>query len=155
MNLDDLLCVGVHDHIVFNSTIDRNKRLISGDVLKAIIEGSQEFLIRWQDMASTFNTSEAKQPTWETMVRTVAVNGTMTCRWPRLPSSAIKDRENDVIVGLASYGQSVYETSYNSGIGSNGLTSARHDALSGFYSSAVPESFDQDYRMWYISSNIV
>lgn len=143
MNLDDLLCVGVHDHIVFNSTIDRNKRLISGDVLKAIIEGSQEFFDTLAGYGIHIQYLGGETADVGDVVRTVAVNGTMTCRWPAASIiSNQKIRENDVIVGLASYGQSVYETSYNSGIGSNGLTSARHDALSGFYSSQFPESFD-------------
>lgn len=143
MNLDDLLCVGVHDHFVFNSTIDRNKRLISGDVLKAIIEGSQEFFDTLAGYGIHIQYLGGETADVGDVVRTVAVNGTMTCRWPAASIiSNQKIRENDVIVGLASYGQSVYETSYNSGIGSNGLTSARHDALSGFYSSQFPESFD-------------
>ena len=132
MNLDDLLCVGITDNIVFNSTIDRNKHLIPGEVLSQIINGSQELF----DMLKTFGVNihylGGETADVGDVVRTVAVNGTMTCRWPKNKIiSNDKMQAGDVIVGLASDGQATYETTYNSGIGSNGLTSARHDVLSG------------------------
>ncbi|MCU0395908.1 MAG: phosphoribosylformylglycinamidine cyclo-ligase, partial [Chitinophagaceae bacterium] len=134
MNLDDLLCAGIHDNIVFNSTIDRNKALIPGEVLQEIIAGSQELF----DVLAGFGVHIAylggETADVGDVVRTVAVNGTMTVRWPR---NRIVTNERiapgDVIVGLASFGQAAYESAYNSGIGSNGLTSARHDVLSKHY----------------------
>lgn len=143
MNLDDLLCVGIHDNIVFNSTIDRNKRLIPGDVLKEIIEGSREFFKQMAGYGIHIHYLGGETADVGDVVRTVTVNGTMTCRWPaeKIISNE-RIRPGDVIVGMAGYGQAAYEESYNSGIGSNGLTSARHDALSAYYSNQYPESFD-------------
>ena len=143
MNLDDLLCVGIHDNIVFNSTIDRNKNLITGDVLKHVIEGTQSVF----DMLAmhTINVHYLGGETADVgdVVRTVAVNGTMTCRWPKAKLiTNDKIKAGNVIVGLASYGQSTYETEYNSGLGSNGLTSARHDVLEKYYAENFKESFD-------------
>ncbi len=143
MNLDDLLCVGIHDNIVFNSTIDRNKQLITGEVLQQIIGGTQAVF----DMLAKQNVN-IKYLGGETadvgdVVRTVTVNGTMTCRWPKNKLiTNDKIAAGNVIVGLASYGQSNYETEYNSGLGSNGLTSARHDVLSKYYAQHFKESFD-------------
>ncbi|MFC4261426.1 AIR synthase related protein [Ferruginibacter yonginensis] len=145
MNLDDLLCVGIHDNIVFNSTIDRNKHLIPGEVLQQIITGTQEVF----DMLATHGVN-IRYLGGETadvgdVVRTVAVNGTMTSRWPKKNIvSNDKIKAGDVIVGLASFGQAHYETSYNSGLGSNGLTSARHDVLSKYYAENFKESFDNN-----------
>jgi phosphoribosylformylglycinamidine cyclo-ligase len=145
MNLDDLLCVGIHDNIVFNSTIDRNKNLITGEVLKYIIGGTQEVF----DMLAMHNINVhylgGETADVGDVVRTVAVNGTMTCRWPK--SKLItndKIKAGNVIVGFASYGQSNYETEYNSGLGSNGLTSARHDVLGKYYGENFKESFDNN-----------
>ena len=145
MNLDDLLCVGIHDNIVFNSTIDRNKNLITGEVLKHIIDGTQEVF----DMLAKHNINVhylgGETADVGDVVRTVAVNGTMTCRWPKDKLiTNDKIRAGNVIVGFASYGQSNYETEYNSGLGSNGLTSARHDVLGKLYAENFKESFDNN-----------
>lgn len=143
MNLDDLLCVGVYDNIVFNSTIDRNKNLIPGEVLQQVISGTQELFDRLKSFGVNIHYLGGETADVGDVVRTVAVNGTMTCRWPknRIISND-KINSGDVIVGFASYGQATYETAYNSGIGSNGLTSARHDVLSKFYAENFKESYD-------------
>lgn len=143
MNLDDLLCVGIYDNIVFNSTIDRNKNLIPGEVLEQVINGTQELFDRLKNFGVHIHYLGGETADVGDVVRTVAVNGTMTCRWPKNKIiSNDKIKAGDVIVGLASYGQSTYETVYNSGIGSNGLTSARHDVLSKFYAEHFKESYD-------------
>ena len=156
MNLDDLLCVGIHDNIVFNSTIDRNKNLITGEVLQKIIGGTQEVF----DMLTKHNINVhylgGETADVGDVVRTVAVNGTMTCRWPK-NKLITNDKINagNVIVGLASFGQANYETEYNSGIGSNGLTSARHDVLGKYYAENFKESFDNNLNVdvVYIGTN--
>ncbi|MEO6611114.1 MAG: AIR synthase related protein [Chitinophagaceae bacterium] len=143
MNLDDLLCTGVYDNLLFSSTIDRNKRLIPGEVLEAIINGSQEFFdtMKKSGVHITFMGGETADV--GDVVRTIAVNGTMTARWPK---SKLVTNENikagNVIVGLAGYGQAKYEKNYNSGIASNGLTSARHDILHKTYGARFHESYD-------------
>ncbi len=143
MNLDDLLCVGVHDNIVFNSTIDRNKHLIPGAVLEQIINGSQELFEELKKFGVNIHYLGGETADVGDIVRTIAVNGTMTCRWPRSRIiSNDKITAGDVIVGFASFGQASYETQYNSGIGSNGLTSARHDVLGKFYGEKFKESYD-------------
>ena len=143
MNLDDLLCVGIHDNIVFNSTIDRNKHLIPGEVLEQIINGTQEVFDMLKTHGVNIHYLGGETADVGDVVRTAAVNGTMTCRWPKDKIiNNDKIQAGDVIVGLASFGQSSYETTYNSGIGSNGLTSARHDVLSKFYAEHFKESFD-------------
>jgi phosphoribosylformylglycinamidine cyclo-ligase len=143
MNLDDLLCVGIYDNIIFNSTIDRNKNLIPGEVLEQIINGTQEFFDKMKTFGINIHYLGGETADVGDVVRTIAVNGTMTAR---LQKNKIISNENinagNVIVGLASYGQSTYETEYNSGIGSNGLTSARHDILSKFYADNFKESYD-------------
>lgn len=145
MNLDDLLCVGVYDNIVFNSTIDRNKNLIPGEVLQQVISGSQELFDQLKSFGVNIHYLGGETADVGDVVRTVAVNGTMTCRWPKNKIiSNDKIKPGDVIVGFSSYGQATYETSYNSGIGSNGLTSARHDVLSKFYAENFKESFDNN-----------
>ena len=143
MNLDDLLCVGVYDNIVFNSTIDRNKHLIPGEVLEQIINGSQELFDELKKFGVNIHYLGGETADVGDVVRTIAVNGTMTCRWPmnKIISNE-KIMARDVIVGFASFGQASYETQYNSGIGSNGLTSARHDVLSKFYAENFKESYD-------------
>ena len=143
MNLDDLLCIGIYDNIIFNSTIDRNKGLIPGNVLKEIINGTSELFDSLSKMGVRIAYLGGETADVGDVVRTVAVNGTMTARWPknRLITND-KIAPGDVIVGLASYGQSIYESEYNSGIGSNGLTSARHDMFSNQYAKLYPESFD-------------
>ena len=143
MNLDDLLCVGIYDNIVFNSTIDRNKNLITGDVLEQVIGGSQELFDTLKTYGVNIHYLGGETADVGDVVRTVAVNGTMTCRWPKdkiISNNKIK--AGDVIVGFASYGQATYEMEYNSGIGSNGLTSARHDVLSKFYAAHFKESYN-------------
>ena len=143
MNLDDLLCVGIYDNIVFNSTIDRNKNLIPGEVLEQVINGSQELFDQLKGFGVNIHYLGGETADVGDVVRTIAVNGTMTSRWPKNKIiSNEKIKAGDVIVGFASYGQSTYETVYNSGLGSNGLTSARHDVLSKFYAENFKESFD-------------
>ena len=143
MNLDDLLCVGIYDNIVFNSTIDRNKNLISGEVLEQIINGSQELFNQLKTFGVNIHYLGGETADVGDVVRTIAVNGTMTSRWPKNKIiSNEKIKAGDVIVGFASYGQSTYETAYNSGLGSNGLTSARHDVLSKFYAENFKESYN-------------
>ena len=143
MNLDDLLCVGIHDNIVFNSTIDRNKMRIPGEVLEQVISGTQGVfeLLRTHGVHIHYLGGETADV--GDVVRTIAVNGTMTSRWPKEKIiSNEKIKAGDVIVGLASYGRSNYETEYNSGIGSNGLTSARHDVLGKSYATEFKESYE-------------
>jgi len=145
MNLDDLLCVGIYDNIIFNSTIDRNKNLISGEILMQIITGTQEFFDKLKDFGINIFYLGGETADVGDVVRTIAVNGTMTARWPKSKIiSNEKIRPGDVIVGLASYGKATYENDYNSGIGSNGLTSARHDLLDKFYAENYKESYDNN-----------
>lgn len=145
MNLDDLLCVGIYDNIVFNSTIDRNKNLVPGAVLEQVINGTQELFDTLKEFGVNIHYLGGETADVGDVVRTVAVNGTMTCRWPKNKIiSNDKISAGDVIVGFASYGQASYENSYNSGIGSNGLTSARHDALDKFYAENFKESYDNN-----------
>lgn len=143
MNLDDLLCVGIYDHLVFNSTIDRNKHLIPGEVLAQVINGSQELFEMLSGYGIQIRYLGGETADVGDVVRTIAVNGTLTARWEkqRLITNE-KIKAGDVIVGLAGYGQTNYETTYNSGIASNGLTSARHDMLCQDYANHFPESFD-------------
>jgi phosphoribosylformylglycinamidine cyclo-ligase len=143
MNLDDLLCVGIHDKLLFSSTIDRNKRLVPATVLEAIINGTQELFEELKQFGVNISYLGGETADVGDVVRTIAVNGTMAARWPK--SKVIgneKIQVGDVIVGFASYGQASYETVYNSGIGSNGLTSARHDVLQKTYGARFPESYD-------------
>lgn len=143
MNLDDLLCVGIYDKILFSSTIDRNKLLIPGEVLEEIINGSQEFFHLLETYGVHIRYLGGETADVGDVVRTIAVNGTMTARWPK--SGLVTNegiRAGDVIVGLASSGTALYEKGYNSGIGSNGLTSARHDMLSKFYADLYPETYE-------------
>jgi phosphoribosylformylglycinamidine cyclo-ligase len=143
MNLDDLLCVGIHDNFLFSSTIDRNKKTVPGEVLEAVINGTQEFFdeLKQFDISIRFLGGETADV--GDLVRTIAVNGTMMARWPK---NKLITNDNiiagDVIVGFSSAGQTVYEKQYNSGLGSNGLTSARHDVLSKHYAENYPESFE-------------
>jgi phosphoribosylformylglycinamidine cyclo-ligase len=143
MNLDDLLCVGIYDNIIFNSTIDRNKNLISGEVLEQLINGTQEFFDLMKTHGINIHYLGGETADVGDVVRTIAVNGTMTARWPKSKIiSNEKIKPGNVIVGLASFGQATYEKSYNSGIGSNGLTSARHDVLDKYYAQNFKESYD-------------
>lgn len=156
MNLDDLLCVGIYDNIIFNSTIDRNKNLIPGEALEQIINGTQEFF----DLMKTFGINiyylGGETADVGDIVRTIAVNGTMTARWPKSKIiSNEKIKPGNVIVGLASFGKATYENNYNSGIGSNGLTSARHDILNKYYAENFKESYDNSLsdEVAYIGKN--
>jgi len=143
MNLDDLLCVGIYDSILFSSSIDRNKASIPGEVLKALIEGTQEVLDELRPHGVHIDFLGGETADVGDVVRTVAVNGTMAARWPK--SRLITNEKiapGNVIVGLASFGKTFYEAAYNSGIGSNGLTSARHDVLNKTYQKGYPETFE-------------
>jgi phosphoribosylformylglycinamidine cyclo-ligase len=143
MNLDDLFCVGIHDNLLFSSTIDRNKKNIPGEVLEAIIQGTQEFFDELRTFGINIQFLGGETADVGDVVRTIAVNGTMAARWPKQKLiTNDKIRAGDRIVGLASFGQSTYESQYNSGIGSNGLTSARHDLLHKTYGARFPESYD-------------
>lgn len=158
MNLDDLLCVGIYDNLLFSSTIDRNKNLIPGEVLEALVNGSQEFFDRMKSFGVNISYMGGETADVGDVVRTIAVNGTMTARWPR--SKVVtneKIKAGNVIVGLAGFGQSNYETAYNSSIASNGLTSARHDILHKTYAARFPESFDNslDEQVVYIGPHRV
>ena len=143
MNLDDLLCVGIYDNLLFSSTIDRNKNLIPAEVLEAVITGTQEFFDTMKGFGVNITFMGGETADVGDVVRTMAVNGTMTARWPK---SKLITNENikagNVIVGLAGFGQANYETDYNSGLASNGLTSARHDVLHKTYGARFPESYD-------------
>lgn len=143
MNLDDLLCVGIYDNILFSSTIDRNKQHIPGEVLEVIINGTQEVFNWLKDFGINIHYLGGETADVGDVVRTIAVNGTMTARWPkqRLVTNE-KIQPGDVIVGLASSGHASYEAEYNSGIGSNGLTSARHDVLEKSYASIFPQTYE-------------
>ena len=145
MNLDDLLCVGIYDNIIFNSTIDRNKNLITAEVLKKVINGTQEFFDLMKSFGINIHYLGGETADVGDVVRTIAVNGTMTARWPKSKIiSNEKIEPGNVIVGLASFGKATYENTYNSGIGSNGLTSARHDILNKYYAENYKESYDTD-----------
>ena len=143
MNTDDLLCVGITDNMLLSSTIGRNKQLIPGEVVSAIIEGTQLFIEKMNKLGVHIHLTGGETADVGDLVRTVIVDSTVTARAQR---SAIIDNANikagDVIVGLASYGQATYENVYNSGMGSNGLTSARHDVFANDLASAYPETFD-------------
>lgn len=143
MNLDDLLCVGIHDQLLFSSTIDRNKRVIPAEVLEAIISGSQEFFDKMKASGVNITYMGGETADVGDVVRTIAVNGTMMARWPKekLVTNE-KIQPGNVIIGLAGFGQASYETTYNSGIASNGLTSARHDLLHKTYGARFHESYD-------------
>lgn len=156
MNLDDLLCVGIYDNIIFNSTIDRNKNLIPGEVLEQIISGTQEFFDLMKNFDVNIHYLGGETADVGDVVRTIAVNGTMTARWPKSKIiSNEKIKAGNVIVGLASFGKASYEKNYNSGIGSNGLTSARHDILSKYYAENYKESYDNSLseEVVYIGKN--
>ncbi|MEQ1798256.1 MAG: AIR synthase related protein [Lacibacter sp.] len=143
MNLDDLLCVGIYDNILFSSTVDRNKTLIPGEVLEQIINGSAELFAQLKEYGVNIHYLGGETADVGDVVRSIAVNGTMTARWPKNKViSNDKIKAGDVIVGLAGFGQCNYETSYNSGLGSNGLTSARHDVLNKYYAQHFPETFE-------------
>jgi phosphoribosylformylglycinamidine cyclo-ligase len=143
MNIDDLLCVGATDHIMLSSTIGRNKNVIPGEVLSAIINGTEELIEDLKKFGVTIHATGGETADVGDLVRTIIVDSTVTARMPR---NKVIDNANiqagDVIVGLASFGQATYETTYNGGMGSNGLTSARHDVFEHYLATKYPESFD-------------
>lgn len=143
MNIDDLLCVGATDNILVSSTIGRNKLLIPGEVIAAIINGTEELLAELREMGVGVYATGGETADVGDLVRTIIVDSTVTCRMRR---DDVIDNANiaagDVIVGLASYGQATYEKEYNGGMGSNGLTSARHDVFSKEVAERYPETFD-------------
>lgn len=143
MNLDDLLCVGATDNILLSSTIGRNKSLIPGEVIAEIINGTEELLENLRQLGVGIYSTGGETADVGDLVRTIIVDSTVTCRMRR--SDVIDNARiagGDVIVGLASYGQASYEHQYNGGMGSNGLTSARHDVLGKYLAERFPESFD-------------
>ena len=145
MNIDDLLCVGATNDIILSSTIGRNKNKIPGEVISSIINGSEELLKDLKKFGVTIHSTGGETADVGDLVRTIIVDSTVTARMKR---SDVIDNANiksgDVIVGLASFGQASYETEYNGGMGSNGLTSARHDVFDKYLAHKYPESFDQE-----------
>ena len=143
MNIDDLLCVGATDNILLSSTIGRNKNLIPAEVISAIINGTEELIAELKKHGVTIHSTGGETADVGDLVRTIIVDSTVTARMER---SKVIDNANiqagDVIVGLASFGQATYETEYNGGMGSNGLTSARHDVFAKYLATKYPESFD-------------
>eukprot|EP01133_Synstelium_polycarpum_P013491 gene13491-15895_t len=145
MNIDDLICVGATENILLSSTIGRNKNLIPAEVIAAIINGTEEILADLREQGISIYSTGGETADVGDLVRTIIVDSTVTCRLKR--EDVISNhhiRPGDVIVGLASYGQSTYEQEYNGGMGSNGLTSARHDVFNKSVASKYPESFDPD-----------
>lgn len=143
MNTDDLLCVGAVDNILVSSTIGRNKMLVPGEVISAIINGTDELLASMREMGIGIYATGGETADVGDLVRTIIVDSTVTCRMKR--SDVINNaniQPGDVIVGLASFGQATYEKSYNGGMGSNGLTSARHDVFAKYLAEKYPESYD-------------
>jgi phosphoribosylformylglycinamidine cyclo-ligase len=143
MNIDDLLCVGATDNILVSSTIGRNKLLIPGEVISAIINGTEDLLAELREMGVSAYSTGGETADVGDLVRTIIVDSTVTCRMKRadvIDNANIK--AGDVIVGLASYGKAAYEHEYNGGMGSNGLTSARHDVFGKYLAEKYPESFD-------------
>ncbi|MDR6785094.1 phosphoribosylformylglycinamidine cyclo-ligase [Pedobacter africanus] len=143
MNIDDLICVGATDNILLSSTIGRNKNLIPGEVIAAIINGTEEILAELREQGISIYSTGGETADVGDLVRTIIVDSTVTCRMER---DKVISNDNiqagDVIVGLSSFGQASYETEYNGGMGSNGLTSARHDVFDKSVASAYPESYD-------------
>lgn len=143
MNVDDLICVGATDNILLSSTIGRNKNLIPGEVISAIINGTEEVLKNLRDNGITISSTGGETADVGDLVRTLIVDSTVICRMERkkvISNDAIK--AGNVIIGLCSYGKATYETEYNGGMGSNGLTSARHDVFNKSLAKKFPESFD-------------
>ena len=143
MNIDDLLCVGATDNILLSSTIGRNKNLVPGEVISAIINGTEELISDLKEHGVTIHSTGGETADVGDLVRTIIVDSTVTARMKR---TDVIDNANiqagDVIVGLASFGQATYEKGYNGGMGSNGLTSARHDVFAKYLAEKYPESFD-------------
>lgn len=143
MNTDDLMCVGITDNFIYSSIINRNKHLIPAEVIEAIVEGTSEFIDKMASLGIHIHYLGGETADMGDVVRTITVDGTMACR-PLLKNIISNERiqNGDVIVGFASYGKATYEDTYNSGIGSNGLTSARHDMLHKYIARKYPESVD-------------
>lgn len=147
MNLDDLLCIGAVDAFLYTSSLGRNKHLIPGEVLNTLIQGSLEFMDRMKDLGIGIRFLGGETADMGDSVRTILVDGSMTCRLPRtrlITNEGI--RPGDLLVGFSSSGQASYETQYNSGIGCNGLTAARHELLGKTYEARYPESWDPTLR---------
>ncbi|MVN93088.1 phosphoribosylformylglycinamidine cyclo-ligase [Mucilaginibacter sp. HME9299] len=142
MNLDDLLCVGATDNILLSSTIGRNKNLIPGEVIAAIINGTEEILEELRSHGIGIYSTGGETADVGDLVRTVIVDSTVTCRLKRDDVISNRIKPGNVIVGMASYGKATYEKEYNGGMGSNGLTSARHDVFNKTVAQQFPESFD-------------
>ncbi len=142
MNTDDLLCVGITDDILISSTIGRNKNNIPGEVIKTIIEGTQEFIEKMNNLGINMILTGGETADVGDLVRTIIVDSTVTARAKRSDIIENKIKPGDVIVGLASFGQATYEDEYNGGMGSNGLTSARHDVFNKTLAKKYPESYD-------------
>ena len=143
MNIDDLICVGATDQILLSSTIGRNKNLVPGEVIAAIINGTEEILAELRALGISIYSTGGETADVGDLVRTIIVDSTVTCRMKR--SEVISNdniKSGNVVVGLASYGKATYETEYNGGMGSNGLTSARHDVFEKAIANKYPESFD-------------
>ncbi|KAA8483114.1 phosphoribosylformylglycinamidine cyclo-ligase [Arcticibacter tournemirensis] len=143
MNLDDLLCVGATDHILLSSTIGRNKNLIPGEVIATVINGTEEILAELRDMGIGIYSTGGETADVGDLVRTIIVDSTVTCRIKKddvISNDRIKT--GDVVVGLSSSGKASYEKEYNGGMGSNGLTSARHDVFHKYVAEKYPESYD-------------
>ncbi len=143
MNIDDLLCVGATDNIMLSSTIGRNKNVIPGEVISAIINGTEELIEELKSFGVTIHSTGGETADVGDLVRTLIVDSTVTARMKRedvIDNARIK--AGDVIVGLASFGQAIYEKEYNGGMGSNGLTSARHDVFANYLAQKYPESYD-------------
>jgi len=145
MNIDDLLCVGAIDNIMLSSTIGRNKNKVTGDVISAIINGTEELIAELKEFGVEIHSTGGETADVGDLVRTIIVDSTVTAR---MKKSEVIDNSNikpgNVIVGLSSFGQASYEKEYNGGMGSNGLTSARHDVFSKILAEKYPESFDND-----------
>src|SRR3954471_1025513 len=151
MNVDDLICVGATDNILLSSTIGRNKNLIPGEVISAIINGTEEVLKNLRDNGISISSTGGETADVGDLVKTLIVDSTVVCRMERknvISNDAIK--AGNVIVGLASYGKASYESEYNGGMGSNGLTSARHDVFSKHIAEKYPESYDNS-----LNANVV
>lgn len=151
MNIDDLLCVGATDNILLSSTIGRNKMLIPGEVISAIIQGTNNLCEELSSLGVNIYPTGGETADVGDLVRTIIVDSTVTCRMKK--SDVISNdniQDGDVIVGLSSYGQATYEKEYNGGMGSNGLTSARHDVFANYLATKYPESYDSS-----IPSNLV
>ena len=143
MNLDDLLCVGITDNILLSSTIGRNKNLISGEVVTAVIKGTEDFCQQMRELGVGITLTGGETADVGDLVRTIIVDSTVTARIKR--SQVISNgniQDGDIIIGLSSFGKANYESEYNGGMGSNGLTSARHDVFANYLAKKYPESFD-------------